>query len=295
VTHKEDYAYFDAVNGVEYTIETSNLGTNADTYLYVYDTDGVTQLAYDDDGGVGLASRIVWICPGSGRYYVRERPYSDSRDGAKSGSGAGERTGADATYDLQVTASQVPRPDLLVKCSLETSYIGDDVYNDDGTNQTKSQNVAPGVKARYNFLLYNDGVAAESFTLTGTAAGTGWAAKYYMSGAGEQTAAFTGGGYAVNNLGAGSYVAGWFDVYQLPGGGGGLQQDVLVTATSVSTPSSVDAVKGVTSWGPTPDLLVKCSTETSYCGDGVYNADGTNQSEAQNTAPGSKARYNFLL
>lgn len=81
----------DAGNGVPYRIETFNLGWGMDTYLHLYDTDGTTELAYDDDSGPGLASLIVWTPPAAGTYYVKARPYSSSSTAY-----------CDAVYDLMI-------------------------------------------------------------------------------------------------------------------------------------------------------------------------------------------------
>lgn len=66
----EDWVSFQAEEGQQYVLMTSNLGLNADTFLYLYDTDGQTLLAANDDYGGTLASRIVWESPASGNYYV---------------------------------------------------------------------------------------------------------------------------------------------------------------------------------------------------------------------------------
>ncbi len=79
------------VDGVSYRIETLNLGSGMDTYLYLYDTDGVTELARDDDSGSGQASLIVWTPPASGTYYVKVRPFSGSSTAY-----------CDAVYDLMI-------------------------------------------------------------------------------------------------------------------------------------------------------------------------------------------------
>jgi hypothetical protein len=65
-----DWLKFDAVSGVTYRLRTSDLGPSADTYLYLYDTDGVTLLASNDDYGGSLASQIEWTAPATGIYYV---------------------------------------------------------------------------------------------------------------------------------------------------------------------------------------------------------------------------------
>ena len=45
----------------------------ADTVIALYDTDGSTQLAQDDNGGEGVASRLEWTPSQAGSYYVQVR------------------------------------------------------------------------------------------------------------------------------------------------------------------------------------------------------------------------------
>ena len=61
---------FAAQEGKTYTLSTSGLDASADTYLYLYDTNGTTLLASNDDFGGTLASQIVWQAPADGTYYV---------------------------------------------------------------------------------------------------------------------------------------------------------------------------------------------------------------------------------
>jgi len=76
-----DYVKFNATEDKRYLIETSDLGNESDTYMYLYDTDGLTEITHDDDSGEGLASRIIWKCDDSGTYYVKVRHYSSSASG----------------------------------------------------------------------------------------------------------------------------------------------------------------------------------------------------------------------
>jgi hypothetical protein len=86
---------FTAAAGGTYTIETGNLGPDCDTVLYLYASDGATQLAIDDDnGGEPLASRIDWTAPADGTYFVRAQQYGDSQ------------SGDGTSYDLWVTGPQ---------------------------------------------------------------------------------------------------------------------------------------------------------------------------------------------
>jgi len=76
-----DYVKFNATKDERYLIETSDLGNESDTYMYLYDTDGLTEITHDDDSGEGLASRIIWKCDESGVYYAKVRHYSSSACG----------------------------------------------------------------------------------------------------------------------------------------------------------------------------------------------------------------------
>lgn len=77
-----DWVKFAAVASRVYTITTSSLGDYGDTYLYLYDTNGQTVLAYNDDGGSEpLSSKIVWMAPRNGVYYVKARHYYNAVGG----------------------------------------------------------------------------------------------------------------------------------------------------------------------------------------------------------------------
>ncbi len=75
-----DWIYFQAEEEITYVIETSDLGTDIDTVIYLYNEDG-EELAQNDDGGEeSLASRITWSVDSTGILYVMIQSYSD--DGA---------------------------------------------------------------------------------------------------------------------------------------------------------------------------------------------------------------------
>lgn len=75
----EDWMKFTATGGVEYLIETSIANYSADTMLYLYDTDGVTELAFNDDRT--LYAGITYTIPVSGTYYIKCRSYSSAYPG----------------------------------------------------------------------------------------------------------------------------------------------------------------------------------------------------------------------
>jgi len=86
----EDWVKFTADAGTTYVLHTSNLGIAADTYLYLYGTDGATELARNDDYGYLLSSRIVWKATQAGTYYAKVRHHNP------------QASGADTRYDLAI-------------------------------------------------------------------------------------------------------------------------------------------------------------------------------------------------
>ncbi|MBN1640902.1 MAG: pre-peptidase C-terminal domain-containing protein [Anaerolineae bacterium] len=80
-TGDQDWVWFDAEAGMTYVLHTSNLGFAADTHLYLYDTDGQTELAHNDDYGYLVSSRIIWVAPASGTYYAKVQHHNPIASG----------------------------------------------------------------------------------------------------------------------------------------------------------------------------------------------------------------------
>jgi murein DD-endopeptidase MepM/ murein hydrolase activator NlpD/Ca2+-binding RTX toxin-like protein len=75
-----DWFRFEAAAGQRYVFETT-LDSLPDSVLTLYDTDGATTLAKDDDGGDGYASRIEWTALGDGTYFVQVAAYGTEQTG----------------------------------------------------------------------------------------------------------------------------------------------------------------------------------------------------------------------
>jgi hypothetical protein len=68
-----DWVYFEALAGTTYAISTSDLGSDVDTIIFLYDGQS-NELASDDDiGGEFLASRLEWTADNDGALYVMTR------------------------------------------------------------------------------------------------------------------------------------------------------------------------------------------------------------------------------
>ncbi len=88
----QDWVRFTATAGLTYRIETLNLAATTDTYIELYDIDGATLLAFDDDsGGEPNASLIIYTFNSAGTYYVKARQFVSSQGDPG------------RTYDLRIT------------------------------------------------------------------------------------------------------------------------------------------------------------------------------------------------
>lgn len=92
-----DWVRFDAVSGNTYRIRTLNLGAASDTVVTLYDSDGITVIQTDDNGGDGLASQISWTTARSGQYYVQIEHFSPTA------------SGLETNYDLSISTNSTSR------------------------------------------------------------------------------------------------------------------------------------------------------------------------------------------
>jgi subtilisin family serine protease len=95
-----DWFKFQAVAGSAYVF-TTGLGTLPDSVLYLYDTNGARQLAFNDDYGSGSASQITWTAPTSGVYYLAVAGY---------GSDVGTYTLSAAAQNTAPAPTPIPAP-----------------------------------------------------------------------------------------------------------------------------------------------------------------------------------------
>lgn len=97
VAGDRDVVRFTAVAGARYVVATTNLGADSDTLITLYDQNQ-NQVAEDDDGNGGAASRIEFTAAAAQTYYVAVANYSAAAFGPA------------ASYDVSVTVTDVPVP-----------------------------------------------------------------------------------------------------------------------------------------------------------------------------------------
>jgi hypothetical protein len=93
-----DWVHFAASAG-SYVIETTDLASDADTFVELYNASG-QRLAFNDDYGPDTASRIHYTFSSGGTYYIKVRHYNPTRSG----------TGTE--YSLRIYQGNPPPPTL---------------------------------------------------------------------------------------------------------------------------------------------------------------------------------------
>lgn len=187
------------------------------------------------------------------------------------------------------------QPDNLIKRSDETDYVGDGIYNPDGTDQTKSFIANFWTTVAFHIRIENDSNTVDDYTVTGTGSGSGWTVRYFdaLTGGADITGQLTGAGWSTGSMDPDASTEIRVELT------GSLNCDtiyeVLVTSTSglsPNTPKELDAVKGVViAAGAQPDALIKNPTDTSYAGNDIYNTTGTGQTKEQTLSSGETAVY----
>ncbi|MEA2678069.1 MAG: large repetitive protein [Chloroflexota bacterium] len=122
------------------------------------------------------------------------------------------------------------------------AYIGNNIYNADGNNQTKSGQARIGYIVEFTLLIENDGDEADAFHLGVNAGSTTMYRIKYSRGSNDVTAKVVDGTYLTPTLAPGATLAITIDVIVKKGATLGSSVSRLVTITSVGDNSKQDAI-----------------------------------------------------
>jgi DNA-binding beta-propeller fold protein YncE len=164
-------------------------------------------------------------------------------------------TGLDVATDGQVyvttAAHRVVRftattqPDLRIKAGLTGAFVGDDVYNTTGADQTRHLTVRPGATATFVVWVQDDARVADVLRLRGTTTSGTFRVHYSVDGA-RRTTAIGAGTYLTPTLDPGATHAVRIDVTATANARAGAALDATLTATSTTDTARKDRVRFVT-------------------------------------------------
>lgn len=178
----------------------------------------------------------------------------------------------------------VAQVDNLIRKAGEAAYVGNNIYNANGSGQSKRQFVAAGARAVYHVQVQNDGSVSNSFRVSAWESGTGWSVRYYdaLSGGNDITLQVQNGTWMTPVLMPGAACVLRVEVTA----GSALQEcawlDVLVQAATLDGATS-DVVRATTQIGTgvpeAPTGLYAISTgsgKITLYWEGVAGATGYN-------------------
>jgi hypothetical protein len=122
------------------------------------------------------------------------------------------------------------------------AYIGNNIYNADGTNQTKSGKARVGYIVEFHLSLQNDGDTTDAFALTLSGGSTTMYRLKFYRGSTDITTKVLAGTYVTPNVAAGAAVVITVDVVVKKGATVGSSISRLVTITSVNDNAQLDAL-----------------------------------------------------
>jgi hypothetical protein len=134
------------------------------------------------------------------------------------------------------------RGDGLIKKSGATNYLGNNVYNTTGANQTTTARKYRGSKAVFDIKVQNDGTAPDTFKLKGPGGGAAFGVHYY-AGTTNITTAVENGTYKMGNLAPGGSRTVRLVITVKSGATIGAVRSWLVSVTSTHDATRRDAVK----------------------------------------------------
>ena len=145
-----DWMRFTLIASMDVTIEVTEC-SYGDTVMRLYESDGTTQITYDDDSGIGFCSKIQQQSMPPGTYYIHLIEYNSNSE--------------IAAYVILLTATPIPQPD---------SYEDDDTSGqakDLLPDAPQTHSIAPAgdhdwakfnLKAKTNVTIETSGVSGDT-------------------------------------------------------------------------------------------------------------------------------------
>ena len=146
------------------------------------------------------------------------------------------------TSEFSAPISVTRRPDGRIRKG-SGAFIGDNVYNTTGLDQTKTGRATRGSTIIFGISNQNDGNVSDRFKLAATGAATAMYGVRYLRGTTEITAAVVAGTYKTPSLAPGAKYLITAKVKVKSSATVGSSVTRLMTISSVADPAKVDAVR----------------------------------------------------
>lgn len=148
---------------------------------------------------------------------------------------------------IYITKGQQPDNQIATKVD-GSDYLGDNIYNLNGNNQTQTLSVQPNQTATFYIKMENDGGAQDTFAVKGDSGSGGWDVKYYAQKAGGNniTDSIIAGTWKTSALVPGQFQEIRLEVKPSSSVPPNTTRRILITSTSLVDTTKKDAVKAST-------------------------------------------------
>ena len=145
---------------------------------------------------------------------------------------------------LTLSSSSSYRPDGHLRLSTQKWFVGNDVYNSTGAQQTRSTTGGPGQKRSFVVRVQNDASTSDGLRIRGCAASPGFGVRYFVGATGTKdiTTAVVGGTYTVRGIAPGGTRAVRLEVTTAAGTASGSVLSCPVIVSSTSDAARTDTV-----------------------------------------------------
>lgn len=134
------------------------------------------------------------------------------------------------------------RPDAAVSKSSSSGYLGDDIYNTTGANQTRTATVARGKQQAFFVRAVNDGDASDTFAFEGCGSTARFPVAYSRGGT-NITAEVVDGSYRVADVAPGASATIRVDIGVALAASAGDTRTCAVTTSSMKRPALTDVAQ----------------------------------------------------
>jgi hypothetical protein len=237
----------------EFAIEVQNDGTDPDNFTLVGTGNQPAFTVHYFDGATDITSSVTaaglavgTLAPGAGKTFRLVVAVGASAPIGSTASWLVQATSGQDAAKMDAVRAAVKvvsyRPDALVKLSTARSYVGNNVYNLTGRNQTVTASTKRGTTRTFSLKVQNDGTAADTFRLRGPGSRTGFAVHYF-AGTTDITRKVVAGTYVTATIGAGGSTTYRLVVAVSAKATIGATPSWLLQATSTHVSTRADAVK----------------------------------------------------
>ncbi len=202
------------------------------------------------------------------------------------------------------TPTWTPEPDsssrvdalIAVDGTPEADFVGDDIYNEDGQDQTVNSFATPSRKATFLAQIQNEGDSDARFLLkSALSQTTGWQVHYFLEDTGDEipVSIETETGWQTPLIEPGNSIEVRIEI--TPDTDVRSNDQLVISLLARTSDFACDVVKAIATRSSRVDALIGVLEDHEYVGHEIYNETGANQTIRQSVADSASNTMNFAV